>query len=72
MDNPFKILGIALIVLGLASLLYEGITYVQEPVAKLGPLEIDQTKQETVKFPPYVGGIALAAGLLIVVIGRRK
>jgi hypothetical protein len=67
-----KGLGIVLIVLGLIGLIYGGITWTQrEEVLDLGPLEVTQEERKTVPLPPIVGGVALAAGVLLLVAGRR-
>ena len=68
------VVGIVLIVLGVIALAYHGITYTtHERVFQFGPLEATQKKEKTIAFPPLLGGAALAAGILIVVIsmGRR-
>jgi hypothetical protein len=67
------LLGILLIVLGVVALVYEGFTVTTEDeVARLGPMEV--TVQETERFPlPAVaGGIAVAAGVMVLVLGKRK
>lgn len=69
-----RIIGIVLIVIGVAGLLYGGITYPRErTVLKVGPLEAREKTHETIPFPPIAGGIALVAGILLVVVpsGRR-
>jgi len=68
------VVGILLIVLGVIALAYHGITYTtHEKVFQFGPLEATQKKEKTIAFPPLLGGAALAAGILMVVIsmGRR-
>ena len=59
------IIGIALIILGLVALAYEGITYTtQEKVIDLGPLKATVEKKETIPLPPLLGGLALAGGIV--------
>jgi hypothetical protein len=71
--KPVMLGGIILIVLGLVALAYKGITYTtQEEVAKIGPLEAKVQKEKTIPLPPILGGLALASGLVLVVIGTRK
>jgi hypothetical protein len=71
--KPVMLVGIILIVLGLVALAYKGITYTtQEEVAKIGPLEAKVQKEKTIPLPPILGGLALASGLVLVVIGTRK
>ena len=71
--KPVILVGLLLIVLGLVALAYKGITYTtQEEVAKLGPLEAKVEREKTIPLPPILGGLALASGLVLVVIGARK
>jgi len=65
--------GIVLIVLGVLALVYQGITYTtRENVFKLGPIEANKEERKTIPLPPVVGGIALVAGVALVVAGSRK
>jgi hypothetical protein len=65
--------GIVLIVVGVLALVYQGITYTtRENVFKLGPLEANKEERKTIPLPPVVGGIALIAGVALVVAGSRK
>ena len=65
--------GIVLIVLGVLALIYQGVTYTtRENVFKLGPIEANREERKTIPLPPVVGGIALVAGVALVVAGSRK
>ena len=65
--------GIVLIVLGVLALVYQGITYTtRENVFKLGPIEANKEERKTIPLPPVIGGIALVAGVALVVAGSRK
>lgn len=73
MNNSFNILGIALIVLGIVSFIYQGVNYGEEQhTAKVGPMEVTATTEKVIKLPPYIGGIALVVGLVLIVVARRK
>jgi hypothetical protein len=66
-----NLVGILLIILGLISLGYNGFTYnKQEDVAKIGSLKVTANEQKTVFLPPLFGGVALVAGIALVIIGR--
>ncbi len=68
-----KSLGIVLIVIGLIALVWGGFTYTKkEKVIDAGPIEISADKQKTVNWPPYVGGIALIAGIIIFATSRKE
>ena len=73
MKAPAMLIGIALIALGLIALVYQGITYTtREKVVDLGPLKITAQKEKTIPLPPILGGLALAGGIVLVVVASRK
>jgi hypothetical protein len=73
MKAPLMLIGIALIELGLIALVYQGITYTtREKVVDLGPLKITAEKERTIPLPPILGGLALAGGIVLVVVAARK
>ncbi|HEX9156074.1 MAG TPA: hypothetical protein VF819_10945 [Nitrospira sp.] len=66
-------LGIALIMLGIVAFVYQGITYTtREKVIDLGPLQATVDKKETIPLTPLVGGLALAGGVALVIVGARR
>jgi hypothetical protein len=73
MKAPAMLIGIALIALGLIALVYQGITYTtSEKVVDLGPLKVTAQKEKTIPLPPILGGLALAGGIVLVVVASRK
>lgn len=71
--KPTVLLGIVLIVLGVIALAYQGITYTtQEKVIDIGPLKATVEKQKTIPLPPVLGAVALAGGIVLVIVGRRR
>jgi len=67
------ILGIVLVVLGIVSLVYEGITYKKNTeVIDFGPLEAHVEETKKVPLPPVVGIISIAAGVVLVAMGVRR
>ncbi len=68
-----KIVGIILIVLGVLALAYQGILYTtKEKVVDIGPLEVTSTKKHSIPLPPIVGGVAIVAGIALILVDRRK
>lgn len=68
--KPIGILGAVLIVLGGIVVALQGVSYVRDrQEVSVGPMEI--TAEERGFISPLVGGLVLAAGLVLVVIGRR-
>jgi hypothetical protein len=67
------ILAIILIALGIMAFAYQGITYTtNEKVIDIGPLQVTAEKTKTLPLPPIVGALALAGGIVLLVISRKK
>jgi len=68
-----KPLAIILIVVGIAMLIFKGVSYSQEKnVANIGPIEINTTEHKNIEWPIYEGVIALAAGVVLLVVGKKQ
>jgi len=68
-----KLVGIIFIVLGVLALAYQGIRYTtQEKLIDIGPLKVTATEKKTIPLPPIVGGVALVAGIALILADRRK
>lgn len=68
-----KTFGIILIVVGIVMLIVTGFSYTtEETIIDAGPIEVNAEKQETINWPPYAGGAALVAGLVMVVASRKR
>lgn len=71
--KKLSIVGVLLIVLGIAAFAYQGITYTtQEKVVDLGPLQMTAEKTRTIPLPPIMGAIALAGGVALLIVGKRN
>jgi hypothetical protein len=67
------VLGVLLVALAVAMLIYQGITYTsRETVLDIGPLHATADRQRTLPLPPVLGIAAAAGGVALLVIGRRK
>ena len=65
-------LGIVLVVLGALALVYQGFSYTREKnVIDIGPIHATAETREHIPLPPIVGGLALAAGAILLVMGAR-
>ncbi|MEI6946304.1 hypothetical protein V9K67_03820 [Paraflavisolibacter sp. H34] len=68
-----RTLGIILIIAGILMFVFRGINYTkEEKVVDLGPLEINKKEKKTIGWPVYAGGIAVVAGLALVVAGGKR
>ena len=67
-----KTLGIILTIVGAAMLIWGGFTYTKkEKLIDAGPIQISADRQQTVNWPPYVGGVVLIAGVALLLIGKK-
>ncbi len=70
--SPLKIVAILLVVAGAAGLAYGSFSFTREThSAKLGPVELSWKEKETVNVPVWVGLGAIAAGVVLLVIGKK-
>jgi hypothetical protein len=71
--NAAKILGVLLIVAGVAGLIIGSFSYTKEThQAKLGPIELSVKEKETVAIPVWISLAAIAAGTILLVINRKR
>jgi hypothetical protein len=68
-----KLLGVALIVLGVVALVYEGITYTtREKIIDVGPIKAEVKREKTIPLSPVVGVATLAGGIVLLLVGGRR
>jgi len=71
--KSITMLGVLLIVLGGLALAYQGFSYTRrERVIDIGPIHATADTQEHVPIPPIFGGLALAGGVFLLVMGMKK
>jgi len=71
--KPLAMIGVVLIVFGLAALVYQGITYTsRETVIDIGPVHATADREKTLPLPPIVGSVAVAGGVVLLIAGMRK
>lgn len=68
-----RIVGIALIVLGLLGFFVTGISYTtEEDVANVGPVEVEKQEERTIPITPLAAGGAVVVGIGLLVADRRR
>jgi hypothetical protein len=69
-----RIAGVVLIVVGLVGVLWGGFSWTQEKtVVDVGPFKATTQEHKAIPFPPVAGGVALVAGIVLLVLpGRRR
>jgi uncharacterized membrane protein HdeD (DUF308 family) len=67
------IIGIALLILGIIALAYQGFTYtVPKKAVDLGPIQVTRQERHTVPLPPILGALALIGGIAVLVLDRSS
>lgn len=67
-----KTLGIILLILGIAMLIWTGFTYIKkEKVVDAGPIQISADKEHSVSWPPYAGGILVIGGIILIATAKK-
>ena len=70
---PMKIVGIVLIVAGVLALAYGGFSFTKEThKAEIGPLKLSVAEKENVNIPQWAGIAAVVAGVVMLVVGKKK
>ncbi|TFG38664.1 MAG: DUF3185 domain-containing protein [Syntrophobacterales bacterium] len=71
--RTYTLIGIIIIVLGIAAFAYQGITYTtRENVVDIGPVHVTAEKTRRFPLPPILGALALAGGIVLLVVGSKK
>ncbi len=66
-------IGVFLVLLGVAALVYQGFTYTtRETVLDLGPIQATKETTKTMPLPPLLGGMALLGGAFLIVLGAKR
>ena len=71
--KPIMVLGIICVIVGAVALGYHGITYTtHEKVLQIGPIEATRKTEKTIPLSPVLGGVVLAAGVVLIIMGSKK
>ncbi len=71
--SGLRLIGIALIVLGVLGLVYGQFSYTRKShEADLGVLKLELKEKETVNVPTWAGVAAVAAGTALLLAGRKR
>ncbi|HEX2011942.1 MAG TPA: hypothetical protein VJN44_13490 [Roseateles sp.] len=71
--TALRLVAILLIAAGVAGLLYGKFSYTKDSHdLKLGPVELSLKEKETVSVPSWAGIGAIAAGVVLLLLGGRK
>jgi hypothetical protein len=68
-----KVLGVILIIAGILMFVFGNVTFThKEKVLDAGPVEINKKEKKTIAWPNYAGGIAIAAGVIVLIASGNK
>lgn len=68
-----RVAGFILILAGILMLIFRSFSFTKEKkLVDVGPVEINKKEKETVGWPVYAGGIAVLAGVVLVIAGKKK
>ena len=68
-----RTIGLILIVLGVVTLIWTGFSYTKkEKVIDAGPIQVSADKEKSVNWPPYLGGILLIGGIVVVATAKKS
>jgi hypothetical protein len=71
--SGLRIFGIALIILGIIGLVYGQFSYTRKSHdADLGVLKLSIKEKETVNVPVWAGVAGIAAGAVLLLVGKRR
>ena len=72
-NNALVVIGVILIAAGAMGLFYRGIPYTsRDVVIDVGPLKATAESSKTWPVPPLLGGVAVAGGVMLILVGARK
>lgn len=71
--KPALLVAIALIIIGIVSLAYQGITYkTRDKTVDFGPLQVTTEQTHSIPLPPILGAFALAGGVVLLIVNNKK
>ena len=71
--TPLMAIGVVLVLLGAAALLWPKLSYTQrETLVDVGPVNVTADTEKSVPLSPILGGVLLAGGAVLIVLGARK
>jgi hypothetical protein len=66
------LIGLALVVMGILALVYQGIGYTKhKEIVNVGPIHATADEHKTIPLPPILGAIALVGGIVLIARDRR-
>jgi uncharacterized membrane protein YidH (DUF202 family) len=71
--KPAAIVGVLLIIIGIAGLAFGGLSFTRkEKVVDLGPIQATADKKESLPVPPLLGALAIVGGVVLLASSARR
>jgi len=71
--SSMRTIAVILIVLGIVMILFRGFNLqTEKKVVDIGPVEVNKKENHWVGWPVYAGGVAIVAGVVMLVAGRKQ
>ncbi len=68
-----KKVGIIIIVVGILITIFTGISFrTEEEIVEIGDYELTQEEEHEINWAPWAGVVVIAAGVAVILIGRKK
>lgn len=71
--RSLTLIGVILVVLGLAAFIFDRFSFTERTTAvEVGPIEVTTERERTISVPNIAAGAAVAAGLIMIIMGSRR
>lgn len=71
--KPLSLVGLLLVIAGIVALALGRFSYTtEEKVLEVGPIVATADQEHTIHIPDIAGVLAVAAGIALIVVGRRR
>jgi len=68
-----KAVGVILMVAGILMMIFRQVGFTQDKkIVDAGPIQISRKEAKTITWPVYAGGLAVVAGVAVLLVGRKK
>ncbi|MBX3144939.1 MAG: hypothetical protein KF813_14365 [Trueperaceae bacterium] len=71
--RSLTLIGVILVVLGIAAFVFDRVSFTERTTAvEVGPVQVTTERERSISIPNIAAGAAVAAGLIMIVMGSRR
>ena len=71
--RSLTLIGVILVVLGIAAVVFDRVSFTERTTAvEVGPVQVTTERERSISIPNIAAGAAVAAGLIMIVMGSRR